>query len=134
MKLFDNIKPNLSLRPGTYSASTTGQSYVDTLGYSDGMLVVIGGAIGTTTADTYTFAVLESDTTAGTYTTASGVSVTFTASDDNEVHSCRISNLNTTRKRYLRADITTSATTASFVGSALIVLGEKDSNAVDNSY
>lgn len=132
--LFDNIKSFPSLRPATYSASTTGQDYVDTQGYDDGMLVVSAAAIGTTTGDTYTIQVLECDTTNGTYATASGVAVTFTASDDNEVHSARIANLNTTRKRYLRADITCSATTASFIGSAQIILGGNASNPVDNSY
>lgn len=129
MKLFDNIKPQYTLDAEVYTTDTTGTDYVDTQGFSDGMLLVCAGDIATTDSDRYTITVKECDTTNGTYVTT-GITVTFTEDDDNELRTARIANLNVERKRYLRADLTCSATTASFEGAAMILLGEGDSNPV----
>lgn len=129
MKIFDNIKPVYSLDAEVYTTDTTGTDYVDTKGFSDGMLLVAAGDIATTDADTYTITVSECDTTNGNYV-STGLSVVFTEDDDNEIHTVRIPNLNTTRKRYLRADLTCSATTISWEGAAIILLGEGDQGPV----
>lgn len=133
MKLFDNVKPICSLDSDVYTTDTTGQDTVDTRGYSDGMLVVTAGDITGTGTDVYTVTVMEGDDTSTLAST--GISVTFTGADapSNSIESARISGLNLNRKRYLRADLSASATTVSWEGSAVVLLGEADQNPVDNS-
>lgn len=130
-KLFDNTKVVVSLDPDTYTADTTGQDFVDTQGYSDAMLQVITGDVTFTTAsgEGYTVGLFECDTTNGTYT-STGIEVT--ANDSNDVDLARITGLNTTRKRYLKAVLDTSATTTSWIGSAAVVLGEPASAPVNS--
>lgn len=132
-KLFDNIGANRSLDPDVRTDDATGEGYVDTLGYRDGMLLAVAGDITDTTGDSYTIKVYECDTTDGTYTDT-GVSVVFTggAAEDNSTKVARISELNVTRKRYLRADLVCSATTTSFEGGAVILLGEADAGPVNS--
>lgn len=130
MKLFDNIKAEYSLDCEVYTTDTTGTDYVDTIGFSDGMLMIMAGDIATTDSDRYTITLKESDTTNGTYS-STGISVVFTEDEDNTIKVARVANLNTTRKRYLRADLTCSATTISFEGGVALLLGEKDSGPVN---
>lgn len=124
-KVFDEVKVVQSLKPAVVTTDTAGASYVDTIGYRDGMLVVSSGAITATGTDLYTMTVFEGDTTASMATT--GISVTFgyvsAAAEANTVKVVRIPSLNTTRKRYLQARLTCSATTISFAGDANIALG-----------
>lgn len=130
-KLFDNIRPVYTLDAEVYTTDTTGTDYVDTVGFGDGMLVVAAGDIATTDSDTYVLTVKECETTNGNYTTT-GISVTFTEDDDNTVKQARISDLGTTRMRYLRCDLTCSATTISWEGAAVILLGEPASGPVNS--
>jgi hypothetical protein len=74
---------------------------------------------------------MESDTQGSGYT-STGISVTFTAGDDNTVKVARIPDLNTTRKRYLRADLGGTATTYSFIGGAQIALSQPESGPVND--
>lgn len=129
MKIFDNVLAKYTLDAEAYTADTTGTDYVDTKGFDDAMLLVAAGDIGTGAGDVYTITVKECDTTNGTYTTT-GFAVTFNHDDDNELRTVRIPNLNTTRKRYLRADLTGSATTKAWEGAAIILLGDAQSAPV----
>lgn len=133
MKLFDNILASRTLDPDVRTDAATGETYVDTTGHRDAMLVVVAGDITDTTGDTYTVKVMECETTDGTYTD-SGISVTFTGgqAEDNSVKVARIAELNIARKRYLRADLACTATTTSFEGGAIILLGESDAGAVNS--
>lgn len=119
--LFDNTKAALSLVPATYTSSQAYGSVtaVDTQGYSDGVLVVAAGNL-TTVDETYEVEVYECDTEGGTYT-ATGIKLAMTA--DNTVKVARVSELNVTRKRYLKAALTVSGSNESFPGTALFLLG-----------
>ena len=130
-KLFDNIKAVYTLDAEVYTTDTVATDYVDTVGYGDGMLLVAAGDITTTATDVYTLTVKECETTDGTYTTT-GVTVTFTGLEDNTVKVARIAGLNTNRMRYLKADLTGSATTNSWEGAAVILLGEAASGPVNS--
>lgn len=130
-KLFDNVKAVYTLDAEVYTTDTTGTDFVDTKGYGDGMLLVAAGDIATTDSDRYTITVKECETTNGTYTTT-GISLVFTEDEDNTVKVARISDLGTTRMRYLRADLTCSATTISWEGACVILLGEGASGAVNS--
>lgn len=129
MKIFDNVLAKYTLDAEAYTADTTGTDYVDTKGFHDGMLLVAAGDIGTGSGDVYTITVKECATTNGTYTTT-GIAVTFNHDDDNELRTARIPNLGTTRMRYLRADLTGSATTKAWEGAAMILLGDAESAPV----
>jgi hypothetical protein len=128
-KIFDNVLVKYTLDAEVYTTDTDATDYVDTLGFSDGMLLVAAGDIATTTGDVYTVTVWECDTTNGTYATT-GIAVTFQNTDDNELRTARIANLNTTRMRYLKAKLTMTGTTLSWEGAAMILLGEGDSGPV----
>lgn len=129
MKLYDNIKPVYTLDAEVYTTDTTGTDVVDTLGFSDGMMIALAGDIATTTGDVYTITLKESTSSTGTFT-STGISVTFQNTDDNEIHVARIPSLNTVRSRFLRADLTCSGTTLSWEGAVAILLGEGDSGSV----
>lgn len=130
-KVLDNVKTLISLEAGTYTTDTAGQQYVDTKGYRDGALVVAAGAIIGTGTDTYTVTLFEGDATASMTTTGITVTFTGTGSQAKTVRSARIADLNVTRKRYLQAKLTCSATTISFAGCAVIELGLGASNPVN---
>lgn len=130
MKLYDNVTAVYSLDAEVYTTDTTGTDYVDTKGYKDGMLIVLAGDIATTDSDRYTVTVWECETTGGTYT-STGIAVTFTEDNDNSIKVARLSDLGTTRMRYLRADLTCSATTISWEGAAAVLLGEATSGPVN---
>lgn len=136
-KLFDNISANQSLDAEAYTAATEGGHVIDTQGYNDGMLVVVAGDITCTTGDTYRVKVMECDTTNGTFTD-SGIYVDFTGASGSAAGGnaaaakvARISELNVTRKRYLRVDLAMTATTTAWEGSGIILLGEGYSGPVN---
>ena len=133
MKLFDNVKAERSLDPDVRTDAATGEKVVDTKGYRDGMLVVQAGDITDTTGDTYTVKVMEADTSTGSFTDT-GVSVTFTGgqAEDNSVKVARLSELNVVRKRFLRCDLACTATTTSFEGGAVLLLGEAYAGPVNS--
>lgn len=131
MKLFDNIKAVYTLDAEVYTTDTVATDFVDSAGYGDGMLLVAAGDITTTSTDVYTLTVKECDTTNGTYT-STGIALTFTGLEDNTVKVARIPNLNTTRKQYLKCDMTCTGTTLSWEGAAVILMGEGASNPVNN--
>jgi len=129
-KVFDNVKPVVSLVPAVRTASANGTG-VDTKGYRDGMAVINAGTIDLASGnETYTFSIEESDDNS-TFTAVSGLTNTVTAND--QVKEIRLSDLNVTRKRYLRVVLTTAGTTPSIAGSATILLGLGASNAVGNA-
>jgi len=134
--LFDNISPKASLDAEAMTAATTGAQVVDTQGFSDGMLVVVAGDITCTTGDTYRVKVMECDTTNGTFADT-GIYVDFSgasgaAAGQNSIKQARISELNVTRKRYLRVDLAVTATTTAWEGAGIILLGGKDSGPVNS--
>lgn len=132
--LYDNTKVYTSLKPAVVTTDTAGATYVDTLGYNEAMLIVNTGAITATGSDLYTITVFEGDATASM--ASATISVTFGyvggVNESSSTKVARISNLGTTRKRYLQAKLTCSATTISFGGSALIALGEPDSGPANS--
>lgn len=130
-KLFDNVTAIYSLDAEVYTTDTTGTDYVDTQGYGDGMLVALAGDIATTTGDIYTITLKECETTNGNYT-STGISVVFQNTDDNSIKVARISDLGTTRMRYIRADLTCTGTTLSWEGAVAILLGEAASGPVNS--
>ncbi len=131
MKIYDNVKVFQSLKPAVYTTDSAGQSFVDTLGYHDGMLAVSSGAITGTGSDIYTVTVFEGDATAS-MAAVSGFALTITGTETNTTKMLRIADLNVTRKRYLQARLTCSATTISVAAAANFVLGMKDSNPVNS--
>jgi hypothetical protein len=134
--LFDNISPQVSLDAEAMTAATTGAHVIDTQGYADGMLVVVAGDITCTTGDTYRVKVMECDTSDGSFED-SGIYVDFTgasgaAAGQNGVKQARISELNLTRKRFLRVDLAMTATTTAWEGAGIVVLGNKVSGPVNS--
>lgn len=130
MKVFDNILITASLVPATRTADANGTG-VDTKGFNDAMLVVTVGDLDLASGDeTYVVNLEESDDNS-TFTAVSGFSITMTA--DNTTKELRIPNLNTTRKRYLRAVLDVGGTTPSIPGTAFFVLGEPFSAPVGNA-
>lgn len=128
-KLFDNTKVLASLVPAVRTADANGTG-VDTLGYRDGMLVVSVGDIDLANADeTYVIELEESDDNS-TFSDVATISVTITA--DNQVGVARVSELNVTRKRYLRAVLNVGGTTPSIPVSAVFLLGEAYAGAVNS--
>lgn len=130
-KLFDNVSVVYTLDAEVYTGDTTGTDYVDTLGFNDAMMIVLSGDVTYTTAagEGYTVKLYECDTTNGTYTDT-GISVTSNVS--NTAGQARVSELNLTRKRYLKAVLDTSATTTSWEGAVAVLLGSPDSAPVNN--
>lgn len=130
MKVFDNILIQASLVPATRTSDTNGTG-VDTKGFNDAMMVVAVGDIDLASTDeTYVVNLEESDDNSS-FSAVSGFSITITA--DNQVKELRIPNLNTTRKRYLRAVLDVGGTTPSIPGTAFFVLGTPFSAPVGNA-
>lgn len=127
--LYDNVKVLASLVPATRTASANGTG-VDTLGYNEGVAVILAGDIDLANADeTYAFKVQESDDNSS-FSDVSGATTTVTA--DNDVKLIRLTNLNTSKKRYLRVVATLGGTTPSWPGSASILLGSPVSAPVNS--
>jgi hypothetical protein len=126
--VFDNVKVLASLVPAVRTADANGTG-IDTQGYENGMMVVSVGDLDLASADeTYVVKVEESDDNSTFADT--GLSVTVTA--DNEVDQVRLSGLNVTRKRYLRAVLDVGGTTPSCPVAALFVLGGADAGPVNS--
>lgn len=134
-KLHDNLAPTRALDADVRTAVATGENVIDTQGYEDGELVAIAGDVTCTTGDSYTIQVMECDTTNGSFTTT-GISVVFSGADNaaasNQVKVARIGQLNVTRKRYLRVDLACTATTTSWEGAGIVVLGNKNSGPINS--
>ncbi len=137
-KLFHNISANQSLDAEAYTAATVGGHVIDTQGYADGMLVVVAGDITCTTGDTYRVKVMECDTSTGTFTD-SGIYVDFTgatgtAAGQNAAAAkvARITELNVTRKRFLRVDLAMTAVTTAWEGSGIVLLGDSITGATNS--
>lgn len=131
MKLFDNVKAVMSIRPAAARAADANGESVDTLGFRDGMLVVEAGVIDTTDAnETYAFLVEESDTGSGAWTAVPGATGAITASNTTDV--IRVAELNVARKRYLRAVLDVGGTSPSILCSAVFLLGEAYAGPVNN--
>lgn len=130
-KIFDNVEAAYTLDAEAYTANQTGTDVVDTIGAGDGMLVALSGDVTGTGSDVYTVTLKECDTTNGTFT-STGIVIEFSgASQSNLVKLARIPELNLTRKRYLRADLTCSATTVAWEGAVVVLLGEQAKGPVN---
>lgn len=128
IKLLDNIKASFSFRPQALTATGNGTG-VDTQGYDDAMVVLETGAVSGTTPS-MTVKIQESDDNS-TFTDITGATFTaVTASNNSQV--LRVTELNITRKRYLRAVATISGTTPSFTTACEILLGGGYQGAVNN--
>lgn len=127
-KLFDNTKVSFSFRPNAVTATANGTG-VDTQGYADGMVILEVGTVSGTTPS-MTVKIQESDDNS-TFADITGATFTaVTASNSSQV--LRLSELNVTRKRYVRAVATISGTTPSFAFSTIVLLGENTSGPVNN--
>lgn len=128
-KLFDNTKFVASLVPATRTADANGTG-VDTQGFDEAVMLVTVGDIDLANADeTYVVELEESDDNS-TFTDVTGHDVTITA--DNEVDKVRITGLNVTRKRYLRAVLNVGGTTPSCPGGVVFLLSGAGSAPVNN--
>lgn len=127
--LYDNVKALASIVPQVLTADTSGTG-VDTQGYSDAMAVIAVGDLDLASGnETYAFTVEESDDNSSFSAAISGLTASATA--DNQVKVIRITNLNTTRKRYLRISLDVGGTTPSCPVSALFLLGTPTSGPVN---
>ena len=127
--IYDNVKVLASLVPATRTASANGTG-VDTLGYNDAVALILAGDIDLASTDeTYAFKVQHSDDNS-TFSDVTGATTTVTA--DNDVKLIRLSNLNTTIKRYVRVVATLGGTTPSWPGSAVFLLGTPASAPVNS--
>lgn len=125
--VYDNIKALFSIRPVTGTATANGTG-VDTVGYDNGMVVLEVGVV-SGTAPTLNVKIQESDDNSS-FTDVTGATFTqVTATGNSQV--LRLSNLNTTRKRYLRAVATIAGTTPSFAYGVEFLLGNNVSNPVN---
>jgi hypothetical protein len=135
MKLFDNVSTQRALDPDVRTAVATGEKVVDSQGHRDGMLVAVAGDVTCTTGNTYTLTVMECDTSTGSFT-STGISVVFSGATDaaasNQVKLARVAELNVVRKRFLRVDLTCTATTTSFEGGAVLLLGESYAGPINS--
>lgn len=132
-KLFDNVSGQRALDPDVRTDAATGEKVVDTQGYTDGMLLAVLGDVTITTGDSYTLTVMESDSSTTGFATT-GITVVFDdgTGESNQTAVARISSLNVTRKRFLRVDLSCTATTTSFEGGAVILLGGKADGPVND--
>lgn len=127
MKIFDNVLVVPSLVPATRTADANGTG-VDTLGFSDGMMIAAVGDIDLASTDeTYVVKLEESDDNSN-FSAVSGFTITITA--DNQCKELRVPDLNVTRKRYLRAVLDVGGTTPSAPIFAGFVLGEAHSSGL----
>lgn len=131
MKLFDNVRAVMSLRPAAARTADVNGESVDTLGFRDGMLVVEAGVIDLADAnETYVVRIEESDNGSTGWTVVPGITGTITASNTTAV--ARLSELNVTRRRFLRAVLDVGGTTPSILCTAVILLGEAYAGPVNN--
>lgn len=129
--VYDNTLASRSLDSDVRTTSATGEAVVDTKGYDNAKLIAIAGDITATTGDTgYTVTVFESDSSTTGFATT-GISVTFGNGESNTVKQASIPSLNLQRKRFLRLDLSGSATTFSFEGGAVIDLGQPHRGGVN---
>lgn len=118
-KLFDNVKAVFSFRPNRVTASANGTG-IDTQGYNDAMVILEVGAV-SGTSPTLDVKIQESDDNS-TFTDVSGATFTqVTASNSSQV--LRLSSLNVTRSRYVRAVATIGGTSPSYDFSCEVLLG-----------
>jgi len=108
--VYDSVKALYSHRPVTATASANGTG-VDTIGYQDAMLTLEVGTV-SGTSPTLAIKLQESDDNSSFSDVTGATLTTVTATGNSQI--MRISNLNTTRKRYLRAVATIGGTTPSF--------------------
>lgn len=126
--IYDNVGVGVSTAPIVVTATTNG-SAVDTQGYQNAMVVIVAGVIDTASGnETYAYTVEESDDGSTGWAAISGATASVTASASQKF--IRITNLNTTRKRYLRGVLTAGGTTPSIAHSIVILLGDPISGAV----
>lgn len=128
MKLFDNIKASLSLKPATRTSSANGTG-VDTLGYRDGMVVLEVGTV-SGTSPTLDVKIQESDDNSSWSDVTGATFTQVTASDSSQV--LRVKELNVARSRYIRAVATIAGTSPSFDCACEILLGEGYTGAVNS--
>lgn len=127
--LYANLKVLASHVPAVRTADANGTG-VDTLGFSDGLLVVMAGDIDLANVDeTYAINIEESDDNS-TFAAVSGLTTSVTA--DNQVKLVAVKNLNTTRKRYLRAVLDVGGTTPSIPLATAFILGAPYSGPVNS--
>jgi len=130
-KVFDNIAIIPSIQPVTITASTNGAA-VDTQGYNDGMVQILAGDIDTASGnETYAFSVEDSLDGSTGWAAVSGLTNTVIA--DNTQKEIRLAELNVVTKRYIRVVATLGGTTPSFLGCAVVVLGNKNNSPVGNA-
>jgi len=122
--VYDSVKALYSHRPVTATASANGTG-VDTIGYQDAMLTLEVGTV-SGTSPTLAIKLQESDDNSSFSDVTGATLTTVTATGNSQI--MRISNLNTTRKRYLRAVATIGGTTPSFAFATEFLLTGAASN------
>ena len=126
--VYDNVKALFSIRPVTATATQTGTG-VDTLGYGGDAMVTLEVGTVSGTSPTLNVKIQESDDNSS-FSDITGATFTqVTATGNSQV--LRITNLNSTRKRYLRAVGTIAGTSPSFAFGVEFLLGNAYSNPVN---
>lgn len=128
IKLFDNLKPLFTFRPAAVTATANGTG-VDTQGYDDAVVLLEVGAV-TGTTPSMTVKIQESDDNS-TFADVTGATFTaVTAANNSQI--LRLTELNVTRKRYVRAVATISGTTPNFTFGCEVIMGGYISGAINS--
>ena len=128
--IYDNVIPQIAVNARLATATST-SAVIDTKGHNSAMITVKAtGCAGSPTASQVVATITESDTEAGTYTTATDVGGTTLAatavntSGDAQA-SARIEGLNQNRKRFIKVVLTptiTGGTNPAFTATAVVLL------------
>lgn len=129
--VYDNILPIIAVDARLAGTTASTSVVIDTKGHNSAMLVVKAtGSAGTPTASSVAATITESDTSTGTFTSATdvgGTAITATATNTggDAQTSARIEGLNLNRKRYIKVVLTpsfTGGTNPAFTATAVILL------------
>jgi len=117
----ENISTSVTMDALTAKTATTAGDSVDTLGYNDGLLVIVTDIKTSAGNETYTVKMQESDTGTSGWTDIDGLSVSVTADGVSYIN---VPGLHRDTKRYIRCHLTVGGTSPSFRGYCLLQLSQ----------
>ena len=133
--IYDAVKSLVTVRPTNAAAGAQTAEAVDTMGYNTAMVVIeVGAASGSPTAQTVDAKVQESDDGSTGWTDVDGAAITQITADDQSAL-IRVEGLGTGRKRYLRVLATvgfTGGTSPAIPVTASIALGRAFNEPVNS--